>query len=231
MSLSIAMVLAFWYVIWPFTPNLVMKQSPWISPMVRSFAKISGECIADDVDWKIGQARMAELARTRTGELETVLIDCLRSGNSNLRITALGLVGYVAERRQIDQDLCTEIVRAFNDYHSPEVRSEASCNVRFLPRTQAEQILTSMFDSGDENLQATAVYGMLQFGNTQLIERVRPWLGDPDPKVQRQALFLITVAKDRASIPKVRPFVHHEDREMAIRAMRFLREMDAPIDE
>ena len=231
MSLLAAIFLAFWYVTWPFTPNFVMKYSPWILPMVRAISGYRHFSIADEVAWIIGQNRIAEMAKTRTDEMETVLVDCLQRGNSDLRITALGLVWHVAERRQIGDALCMEVSRAFNVRTEPEVSDAASRVVLFLPRAEAEQMLTEMFDSEDDNLQAIAIYGMSELGNKQLVERVRLWLSDPQLTVQRNAIFLLTVAKDRASIPMVRPFIHHQDPDVAIDAMRFLQAVDAPVEE
>jgi hypothetical protein len=209
--------LAFWYVVWPVSPGLVIRHSPWIIPQVRALGKMN---IQDDY-WREGEDRFRQIVQEPDSRAQSALVSCLRTADPSVRFAALELVHLIAQHEVMNSDLVSEIIRAMKDTDR-DVREHALTKMGYLPRAQAETMAIATFDSGDQDLQFIAVLSMSKVGNRVLIPRLIALLENSQSHVRSHALFLLYMTRDVGAISAVLPFLHDKDPNAALWAGKFM---------
>jgi hypothetical protein len=228
-SMLSAAFLAFWYVVWPFSPGFVILHSPWTVPFVRAYGILADTSENVEV-WDEGRIRFSRMVVAQSADVQNGLVACMRDTNPDAQWAAIDLIHLVAKEGPLSAELCSEIVRATKD-EDVGVRNAACSAVRFLPREQAVQILHDKFDSGDKDLQFISVYSMARLGDYTLSPKIVPWLQNPQVEVRRWAAQLLSISRDPEVIPILTPFLGDPDQDIRISVGRFLRDVNQPFEE
>ena len=228
-SLQSAGFLAFWYVVWPASPRFVILHSPWTVPFVRAYGALDDSSENVEV-WDEGRIRFRRMVISRSADVQTGLVVCMRDTNPDVQCAAINLIHMVAKEGPLSTELCSAIVRATKDA-DVGVRHTACSAVRYLPREEAVQILNDLFDSGDQDLQFISVYSMARLGNRTLSKKIIPWLQSPQVEVRRWAAQLLSISRDPEAIPILTPFQSDPDQDIRTSVGRFLRDVNQPFEE
>lgn len=233
--LLIAGVLAFWYVVWPFSPGFVRKHTQWTIPFVRASVAFEGmeegrEGATEEglAIWDEVESRFRQLVMIDPHRVQSDLVTCLQGHDQEVRREALDWVYLVAEQTSLEPELCAEIVRATNEAHHSDVWWKAVQVVQYLP--DAEPRLISMFESGDEDFQFAAVMCLPRMGNRALTKRILPLLQDSRIEVRRWALRLLSLTRDPAATSAVTPFLEDPDQDARMWAGKFLHDVNQPFE-
>ena len=222
MSLAIALAFAFWYVVWPFSPKWVAVHSPWTAPQIRALAIV--HLWGTDLETvRRGQQVFAKSVSARGTEVERGIIECLRSGDPNLRWMAFFVMHIVAKHGTLTPQLCSEIIAGLDDPDSAP-RSVARGCVKLLPANQAQPILRRFLEVGDPHLQAVALDALAKPGAFDLTLTVSRLLADPERRYD--ALILMARIQDPAAIPMIRPYLEDSQPYVQEAARDFLRIME-----
>ncbi len=220
-----ALLIAFWYVVWPIPPKWVAIHSPWTAPQVRALGIVHRW--GTDADLVL-QCLMSFSERflDHREESEAGILECMRSQDHVTLDMACRMIHFMKRKAELSPEICAEIVRVIND-PNPSTRDVALSCVKLMPTAQSQPILTAWLHAGDTNLTYYAIDGLAKPGAFELTEYILPWLYDEE--LRYVALQLLVRIRDPATIEAVRMYAHDPRSHVRDEVSRFFRAMSSEL--
>lgn len=171
-----AVLVMYWYVVWPIPARWVVASSPWLEPQMRAYVR-SG----------FRENLRGERVRSHGNEAFPILLAHLRSTDQDMRRAAVRfLLEFVANREPVPQELIDELILAVAD-PDPEIAGWACYGVGWLPSERAKPVLKRVLSDRRPShfwAHVAAMRALAASGDSEVVPWIVPYLSDSLPGVR-----------------------------------------------